>query len=188
MKNILISLKVIFLSLLLVGCEGMQSSTSLVKNGTMNFNKTITIGQAFDNWKDCIDRKWNNFETDNGVKVVEFTCNVQSALDNLPEMKKFFITYINQVKSDPDLEKKVNNIEQLANLLITIQFTLNQDDTFQLDYFGLTWIDKEKREIGKTSGTNGKENVLLDLIYKNEIAFKNEIMLTKTVPWSLYSY
>lgn len=182
MKNILISLKIIFLSLLLVGCEGMQSSTSLVKNGTMNFNKTITIGQAFDNWKDCIDRKWDNFETDNGVKVVEFICNSKSALDNLPEMKKFIISRFNQSKNDPDLEKK---IEQLANLLITIQFTLNQDDTFQLDYFGLTWIDKEKREIGNTSGTSGKEEVLLDLIYKNEITFKNEIMLLDSIPLSL---
>lgn len=56
------------------------SNIEKVKNGVMNFDKSITIGQAFDNWNSCKNKKWNEFTTDNQKQIVEFTCKV-NALD-----------------------------------------------------------------------------------------------------------
>ena len=38
---------------------GCGNNTDLVKDGIMNFNKTITVGNAFDNWNDCKNSEWN---------------------------------------------------------------------------------------------------------------------------------
>ena len=50
MKNIKLVLVTVFISALLTGC---LSEVDTVKSGVMNFNKTITVGEAFDNWNNC---------------------------------------------------------------------------------------------------------------------------------------
>jgi len=54
------------------------SNTDKVKNTVMNFDKSITVGQAFDNWNKCKNKKWEEFTTDNQKQIVEFTCKVNS--------------------------------------------------------------------------------------------------------------
>lgn len=49
---------------------------ALVKGSIMRFDKSITVGQAFDNWENCKDKKWIEFQTNNKKKIVEFTCKV----------------------------------------------------------------------------------------------------------------
>jgi len=59
---------------LLFGLNGCANDIDNVKDGVMDFDKTLTVGEAFDNWKACNKSQWNSFETDNGIKVVEFKC------------------------------------------------------------------------------------------------------------------
>jgi len=61
----------ILTTMLMLGLSGCSDNTDLVKDGIMNFNKTITVGNTFDNWKDCENSEWSSFETDNKTPVVQ---------------------------------------------------------------------------------------------------------------------
>jgi hypothetical protein len=67
--------------------SGCGSNVDKIKDGVMDFDKSITVSQAFDNWKSCKNSKWSEFLTDNGKNMVEFSCE---AVDYQP--------YMNQVK------------------------------------------------------------------------------------------
>ncbi|RTL00111.1 MAG: hypothetical protein EKK57_08015 [Proteobacteria bacterium] len=56
-----------------------QSKIDLVKNGILNNYKSISVGQAFDQWQMCNHKSsnWTLVKTSNGADVVEFTCNVK---------------------------------------------------------------------------------------------------------------
>lgn len=127
MKNIYKIVAVISFWFLLSGCEGMQSDMNLVKNGTMNFNETTTVGKALDNWEDCTDGKWDEFETDNGIKVVEFKCSFKSSIEALPYLKEVAL------KSKMSSKDRLNRDLNIKRQSYIFQFTLNQDDTFQID-------------------------------------------------------
>ncbi|MDP8171163.1 lipoprotein [Pasteurella skyensis] len=45
-----------------------------VKNGILELNKTLTVGEAIDNYKGCKSVKWESFKADNGTKIVQATC------------------------------------------------------------------------------------------------------------------
>jgi hypothetical protein len=99
------------LVLLVAGLSGCSDSgVSTVKNGVLDFDKSITIGQAFDNYKYLKGVAWRSFTSDNGRDVVEVTGDI--AFD-LPL---------------PDGEKTPKAV---------FQFVINQDDTLQLKYAGV---------------------------------------------------
>jgi hypothetical protein len=101
------------------------SNIEKVKNGVMNFDKSITIGQAFDNWNSCKNKKWNEFRTDNQKQIVEFTCKINT-LDctiqwaiNLDDTTK--IIYAKLLKTNKDgqiLEMKITT-NQLLKVIYT---------------------------------------------------------------------
>lgn len=142
--------------IIFIGCS---SDTDTIKNGVLKLNKTITVGQALDNWKDCSSTKWDEFVTDNGVKVVEFTCNVKS-----------ITPFISKIKSDL---LKSDNKEDLSYLDITstkqiFQFTINKDNSFQIDNVQAqtTWKD------GKVFEDSLEKIDALTVAYNNEEVFK----------------
>ncbi len=70
MKKIIMSMMLGVIAMVITGCS---NEIDLVKDGTMSFDKSLTIGEAFDNWSNCIEQDWEIIETDNGKKVVQFT-------------------------------------------------------------------------------------------------------------------
>lgn len=55
----------------------------------MKLDKTLTVGEAFDNYKYCKDVKWESGKTDNGREFVQVTCNYDfNNKDNSKEVKK----------------------------------------------------------------------------------------------------
>lgn len=139
-------------SVMLAGCG---SGLDKVKSGVLEFNKTITVGQALDNWKSCASREWKEFKTDNGVQVVEFTCNQNIA------------AYAEQLRagnpSAPNL--KLLYLDIASNKTI-FQFTLNKDDTFQVDNVQIVtnWADG-------TSFTAPAGDDMLKNAYDNKVIF-----------------
>lgn len=139
-------------SLMLTGCG---SNIDKVKSGVLDFNKTITIGQALDNWKSCASREWKEFKTDNGVQVVEFTCNQN------------ITAYVEKLRTvipvSPNLKLLYLDI---ASNKTTIQFTLNKDDTFQVDNVQIlnTWADG-------TSIKSPASDDMLNNAYENKVLF-----------------
>ena len=75
-KNIKSIISKVLLSLALFTSYSYADNIDLVKDSIMRFDKSITVGQAFDNWENCKDKNWTEFQTNNKKKIVEFTCKV----------------------------------------------------------------------------------------------------------------
>jgi hypothetical protein len=71
----------IFMAMLFaMGCS--DSNVSAVKEGVLKFDKSLTVGQAFDNYKYFDNVDWESFTTENGREVVQVTGNID--LDKYP--------------------------------------------------------------------------------------------------------
>ena len=154
MKAIKMLVVGLFLAIFMVGCS---DDIDLVKNGVINFNKTITVGEAFDNWKDCKNSKWDSFETDNHIRVVEFTCDKKNVKEYFSKVKSFL---------SKKEQKKADYLDVVSNKQI-FQWTINKDDTFQIDNVQVetTWAD------GKKFTDSQKPMEQLRSVYNNETTF-----------------
>lgn len=146
----------VLIFLILTGCG---NNIDRVKNGVMSFNKTTTVGKALDNWKSCTTSEWTEFETESGIKVVEFSCNKET--DQF--MNKLKSTLIEFKFIDDDIAKYMD----LTSISTVFQFTINKDKSFQLDgvYSEYNWADGL---ILVTEGENPVQS--LKDAYKNEPA------------------
>ena len=144
----------VFLSLMITGCS---NDIDLVKDGVMNFNKTITVGEAFDNWNNCEDSKWDSFETDNHTRVVEFTCEEKGAKEFMNKVKSFLSKKEQEKASYLDIKSGTR----------IFQWTINKDDTFQIDNVQVetVWSD------GKKFSDSQKPMEQLKSVYNNEITW-----------------
>ncbi|AZR82346.1 hypothetical protein [Thiomicrospira sp. S5] len=145
------------LAILITGCS--NSDTDIIKSGVMDFNQTTTLGQVFDNWNSCKNKNWAEFETGNGVRVVEFKCS--------HDVSNFF----NEVKSLlPKEELSTYNekgILDIASSIEVFQFTINKDGSFQIDNVQstTTWTD------GKSIKASEKPIEKLKVAYNNQLAY-----------------
>ncbi len=141
-------LLVVVFGLLFSGCFG-GGNIEKVKNGVMNFNKSITIGQALDNHNDCKSKEWEELKTTNGQKIVEFRCESASM----------------KIIADKVFQEKNKEYANLNSVTQVFQWTINLDDTFQLSYAGSEYIWKD----GKSFSDNAKKSAeSLSEMYKNE--------------------
>ena len=147
----------------IIGFTGCGSDIDTVKDGVLNFNKTTTVGQALDNNKNCESKEWSTFETDSGIKVVNFTCNVANVKE-----------YIESIKDDlGTLEPKWKNIDNIKHLKLKsrikiYQFTINKDDTFQANSVTEKYIWKD----GTVYTRNLNINQALENAYKSNMTYK----------------
>ena len=119
---------------LLVSCG--DSNVSLIKDGTMNFNETVTIGDVLSTNACFSEVEWESKTNDRGQDVVIFTALVDNdaLFESNPELKKEFTQQI----EDTQLE-----------IYCKIGFLLSkQDDSFS---FGQSvvqyiYIDKNGEE------------------------------------------
>jgi len=157
MKKIISILLTVVASILLTGCT---SKVDIVKNSVMNFNQTITLGDAFDNWSDCKNSEWEEFEVSNGAQVVQFTCE-----------EKGFQTYMSKLKSllTPEQQKneKVISGFNVESSKIIYQFTMNKNDTFQLDNVRWERLWKDGKSTSNGLSTEGA----LEKVYNNKITY-----------------
>jgi len=142
----------IFLFAALQGC-GSPSDTDLVKNGIMPFNKTLTVGEAFDRWSECQQKNWEEFESDNGQRVVQFTCSARDVAAFMGKAKSM----LNESNYDHF---------NMTEVLSTFQWTINKDDSFQLQDVGTTWTwaDGKSKKVAADAE-------MLKSVYSNENTF-----------------
>lgn len=141
----------------MLGLSGCSDNTDLVKNGVMNFNKTITVGEAFDNWKDCKHSEWSSFETDNKIPVVQFTCVKKGTREYMTKVKSFLSKKEQEKAFFLDIK---SNIQEF-------QWTINKDNTFQINNVQVKteWSD------GKKFSDSQKSMEQLKSVYNNEITW-----------------
>ena len=66
---------VLISGLMLVGC-GSTDPLELVKTGTLEFDNSVTVGDAFDGYKYIKNPTWTTFQTDQGRTIVQMSAGV----------------------------------------------------------------------------------------------------------------
>lgn len=112
--------------LAIVVFSGCGDNISMVKKGTLEFDKSISIGQAFDKYKYFKKTEWKELVTDNGKKVVQ----VEGIVDFKLFPEDFYVI----------------GKENIQEARIVAQFTINKDDTFNLSYYGQEMIKIDGKE------------------------------------------
>jgi len=130
----------LLLSVFMTGC----SDVGIVKNGTLNFDKSLTVGEAFDRYSYFSSTEWQDFETSNGRKIVE----INGIFTN---------KYIKQM----GWEKKFKQAS------LVVQFKINKNDTFEISAIGFNVIGIngkiEKINAGKGMSIIQLTNMLKEL-------------------------
>jgi hypothetical protein len=141
MRKILTLLVTLFALISFSGC----GNVSTVKDGTLEFDKSLTVGKAFDNYKYFKSVKWSEITTENGKKVVQVDCMI-------------------------DFDKHPNGAalkNALKEMKMTFQFTVNEDNTFHITYCGMEGI-KTNGEKMEQKANQYEMGVNLKQIYNNE--------------------
>lgn len=162
-------MRILFLFILFFS-SSFSSDINIIKNGIFNFNKTLTIGQAFDNWKSCKEIDWMEYKKDNGVRTVTFICEHKNIV---PYSKKVSTFYPNEDQ----------RIFDLISYATEFEFTINVDDTFQLGQVLRTidWGDDKFAVIKENKGR------ILKQLYANYMLFELKEIANKKIAGIVYS-
>lgn len=144
----------VLLAVVLLFSTTQSNDLDLVKGTVMDIDKSLTVGEAFDNWQDCASRKWEILETDNGRRVVQFTCDIKNT-------REFF----NELAQYSDAQEDALDVEHHNSIF---QWRINKDETVSLSYVGfeMTWLDGKFSE---AKSTNAEASVRS--VYNNEITY-----------------
>jgi tetratricopeptide (TPR) repeat protein len=146
----LLALTVLFINA--CGIGGIGGDISKVKKGYLDFDKSITIGQAFEGYKYFDKKNWSALKDEQGRRYVNYDA----------QMNKDFLTEVNN-----DREKDKINFGKkgpIGAIKITFQFTINHDGTFFPSGSGyvVTWLSGEEEDKGILNDSDVMS------IYKNE--------------------
>lgn len=92
-------INIIIITLLMFSLIGCNSKINTIKDGTLELDNSITIGDAIDNYKHFSNVKWSNFTTDNKREVVEVYAVLDKSifiLTNIPDEELINGGVINQ--------------------------------------------------------------------------------------------
>jgi hypothetical protein len=146
--------------MLIILLSGCGNQIDLVKDGTLNYDKSLTVGEALEDYSYFKDTSWNLIEADQGRKVVEFsgTLNCKRMLEDLfldletIERGKTSLasgSHVEEVTAAKIIMDQVNKkwFRDYPELIEEHNFTLNydiqfllskSDDSFELAYTGLS--------------------------------------------------
>jgi len=134
--------------LLMVGLNGCSSDIDIVKNGTLKIDNSLTVGEAFDNYKYFSSTSWKTFKTSNGRKVVEVKCKLTNEW------------------------LKIHGLEgKIKNYIMIVQFVINKDNSFKIASVGMDITENN----GKKTITDSKSAHLTNqqLIYTLKGIYNN---------------
>ncbi|GMT48649.1 MAG: hypothetical protein IEMM0008_0188 [bacterium] len=141
----------------LVHCGG-GGNISLVKKGLLDFDKSKTVGEAFDNYKYFKGLKWDSFKSEDERDIVEVIAeyNIEKALKAMEAME---LENIKAVRRGFDKIKKV---------IVTFQFRINKDNTFEVHWYGAKYYGKNGKKVEKNLSSESDITNVLEGIYDNE--------------------
>ena len=165
--------------LIFMGCGVVDD----VKDGTLNFNKGITIGEAFDTWDDCSKSEWNSFEGTNDKTVVEFHCTKE----NVDDFFRKFIE-ISEGRAEFKNRNRVEEVFGVQDVVQTFQFLVTPKGVIRIGNVStkMTWKDglvsessqNSTLEIGKAYNNVVTYNVA-DVSYPSLIMVGGSMMLLR---------
>lgn len=114
------------LAFLFAGCS-KPDPLNIVKNGALNFDKSVTVGNALDNYKYFGASKWNTFEDSQRRTIVEFRAPFLLA--------KFVGAKIDQFEITSEMLQGVRSKLRDSEFTYVAQFKIGIDGTsFELAY------------------------------------------------------
>lgn len=182
---------------LLVGCG--NSTIDSVKNGILDFDKSTTIGQAFEGYQYFTSPKWSIIETKQKRQIVQFEAKVNyiTVIENMTEQQANSIinhaaygmrSSLSRVKNnDPrpgntpryhpiyeqaliNVLKDSSKINKNHNVKLIVQFLINKDDTFNISAVGVN-IDENIIDVDLKEIQNIYENNMLNTVKEIIISF-----------------
>jgi len=137
---------------------------SLVKNGYLNFDQSLTVGQAFETYKYFGKKEWTTLKDERGRKYVIFKA----------QMNKDYLKETNKQREEVINNPTLMNIMPLPTndgIIITqewvIQFTINYDSTYIVSDIKHISVYTS----GKTTSSDLVDiNTVLHSIYENIVA------------------
>lgn len=142
----------------LVGC----GDKGIVESGVMSSHKSITVGDAFNNWDSCEKTKWEEFKTDSNMRVVEFSCMDIIKPAVMEELTEKFIT------DQTPQNRKLG----IAYFKYVFQWIVNQDESFDIDNVELVILWRD----GKKYRSQLDANEQVALVYQNYVFTGNEYL------------
>ena len=160
----------------LTGCG--QVNIESVKQGTLDFDESVTVGDALDGYEFFAETAWETFEDPQGREIVEFNGVIDLNAFIGQEFIRSFIFGMPLPSSTEPLTQ-----EELRELLINYkefgykarqQFLLSKrDDSFEIGYGALEFkmVDNEgnvtEGEVTSEQMQESLEMDLLDILYEN---------------------
>lgn len=153
-----------------------------VKDYVLNLDKSITIGDAFDNYSDCKNIEWKELITSNNAQIVEFSCDITSERnffnENALKIKE------NKLKIDSSINlflltqgttlKKLDYDKpfmKVSNFRLITQFIINRDNTVEPVYLSKQILWQDGKEFEPTPSSEEIKDLLKTKIYKNKSFF-----------------
>ena len=157
MKPLLISFALsIFIIINLLGCSVKSADdVSMIKSGYLEFDKSLTTGQALDGYKYFKTKSWKPFVTEQGRRIVEFTGVVD--MDN-PDIKN----NISKALYDASVPAKF----KFYSVRTAIQFVINQDNTFKIQGISVLGTQNDGKTELEKAGIM-EPNYLIQVLYQN---------------------
>lgn len=156
-----------------------RSKIDSVKNGIFGNYKSITVGQAFDQWQTCdhSQSKWSLIKTSNGADIVEFTCEVKD-VDKLAEILK---NEINQQHDD--------QIKYLDKRTLALEQQVQNADSDNDKSFFQERLMKNKDEYASNVQKINQESDQLQLATNiNKIVYTSQWLINKDDTFELSYY
>lgn len=190
-----IAILAILYVLSIVGCsdekqlDSPDKNISLIKNEVLSFDKSLTIGEAFDGYSFFEDKKWKSFETDRKRQVVQFTGSFKNAdimisegIDSREKFYKELFQTVPRAKDSYETKKELGGLAVLKEsknsidkLNFVVQFVINRDDSFQIVYICYELL-LQSRELCKAALSKKDVLKVLTKIYNNEEIYSFEVV------------
>ena len=159
MRAILSTILAICLTVALTGCG--NNSMQRVQNGTLKFDKSVTVKDALEGYQYFKNKEWQTFKTSQGREIVQFTGEM-----NLDGYANSTVTGISL---SSDLIAKAKST--LLGVSYVIQFAVSKtDNTFQIAGASIK-IKVKNQETGKEEDKEIADSNLstLQAIYRNAL-------------------
>lgn len=146
--------KITLAALVFAMLSGCSSNADMVQNAYYGNYKSITVGQAFNNWKSCKSVLWEEFVTENQAKIVSYTCDLNSD------------AFFSEVRAVFQKTEGSGYALDVVSARIIVEFVINHDNTFKVSgvFRGFTWADGVEKEWSEDSPAD-----VIRSIYGNEI-------------------
>lgn len=161
--------------LLFFGCSG-EDPIAMVKKGTLQFDTTVTVGDALSNYKYFSNTKWSSFEDSQKRTVVEFSGDL--------DFNKFIGEELDGVPIKVSEEKVKNFRTKVGDLKLTYiaQFSISKtDNSFNVLFSGIN-MSGTNHQTGKHGSTQipDKDLNTLQTIYRNKPEVSTLVLLIQS--------